>query len=33
LLAYCEEHGKACRPFSTFTDVEQAVASLLDAAL
>jgi len=33
LLAYCQEHGKACRPFDTFADVEQAVASLLDAAL
>jgi len=33
LLAYCEEHGKACRPFSTFADVERAVVSLLDAAL
>ena len=33
LLAYCQEHGKACRPFNTFADVEQAVASLLDPAL
>ncbi|MGD0127766.1 MAG: MtnX-like HAD-IB family phosphatase [Terriglobia bacterium] len=33
LLAYCQEHGKACRAFNTFADVEQAVASLLDAAL
>jgi 2,3-diketo-5-methylthio-1-phosphopentane phosphatase len=30
LLAYCQEHGKACRPFSTFADVEQAIARLMD---
>jgi 2,3-diketo-5-methylthio-1-phosphopentane phosphatase len=29
LLAYCQEHGKACRPFTTFADVEQAVALLM----
>jgi len=33
LLAYCQEHGKACHPFETFADVEQAVASLLGSAL
>ena len=33
LLAYCQEHGKACHPFQTFGDVEQALASLLDRAL
>ena len=33
LLAYCQEHGKACRPFDTFAEVEQAVAALLDSAL
>ena len=31
LLAYCQEHGKACRPFDTFAEVEQAVARLLPA--
>jgi len=30
LLAYCQEHGKACRPFSTFADVEQAIARLMN---
>ena len=30
LLAYCQEHGKACRRFTTFADVEQAVAVLID---
>ena len=29
LLAYCQEHGKAYRPFDTFADVEQAVAAML----
>jgi len=29
LLAYCQEHGKVCRPFSTFADVEQAVSGML----
>ena len=29
LLAYCKEHGKACHPFQTFGDVEEALASLL----
>ena len=29
LLAYCQEHGKACRPFKTFADVEQAVSAML----
>ena len=29
LLAYCREHDKACRPFDTFAEVEQAVARLL----
>jgi 2,3-diketo-5-methylthio-1-phosphopentane phosphatase len=29
LLAYCQEHGKACHPFATFADVEQAVAQLI----
>ena len=29
LLAYCQEHGKACHPFSTFADVERAVALLM----
>ena len=29
LLAYCLEHGKACRPFETFAEVEQAVALLI----
>jgi 2,3-diketo-5-methylthio-1-phosphopentane phosphatase len=33
LLAYCQEHGKACRPFDTFAEIEQAVAALLDCAL
>ena len=33
LLAYCQEHGKACRPFDTLADVQQGVASLLDGAL
>jgi 2,3-diketo-5-methylthio-1-phosphopentane phosphatase len=28
LLAYCQEHGKACHPFNTFAEVEQAVAAL-----
>jgi 2,3-diketo-5-methylthio-1-phosphopentane phosphatase len=32
LLAYCQERDKACHPFSTFADVEQAVAALLDTA-
>jgi len=30
LLAYCQERGKACRPYNTFADIEQAVAELLD---
>jgi len=29
LLAYCQEHGKACLSFNTFADVEQAVAAML----
>jgi 2,3-diketo-5-methylthio-1-phosphopentane phosphatase len=29
LLAYCQEHGKPCRPFDTFAEVEQAVAMLI----
>jgi 2,3-diketo-5-methylthio-1-phosphopentane phosphatase len=29
LLAYCQEHGKACHPFATFVDVEQAIAQLI----
>jgi 2,3-diketo-5-methylthio-1-phosphopentane phosphatase len=29
LLAYCREHGKACQPFETFADVEQAIAQLI----
>jgi 2,3-diketo-5-methylthio-1-phosphopentane phosphatase len=29
LLAYCREHAKACHPFHTFADVEQAVALLI----
>ena len=29
LLAYCQEHGKACHPFDTFAEVEQAVARLI----
>jgi 2,3-diketo-5-methylthio-1-phosphopentane phosphatase len=33
LLAYCREHGKACTPFDSFADVEQALAALLDRAL
>ena len=33
LLAYCQEHGKACQPFSTFADVEQAVSVMLGHAL
>jgi 2,3-diketo-5-methylthio-1-phosphopentane phosphatase len=31
LLSYCQEHGKACQPFNTFADVEQAVALLIDS--
>lgn len=31
LLAYCREHGVACRPFETFSDVQKEVAGLLDA--
>jgi 2,3-diketo-5-methylthio-1-phosphopentane phosphatase len=30
LLAYCREHGKACYPFQTFAEVEQAIARLMD---
>jgi len=30
LLAYCQEHGKACRPYSTFAEVEQAIAELIE---
>jgi 2,3-diketo-5-methylthio-1-phosphopentane phosphatase len=30
LLAYCREHGQACHPFDSFSDVERAVALLLD---
>jgi 2,3-diketo-5-methylthio-1-phosphopentane phosphatase len=29
LLAYCQEHGKACQPFDTFAEVEQALVRLL----
>jgi len=29
LLAYCQEHGKACHPFDTFAEVEQAIALLI----
>jgi len=29
LLAYCQEQGKACRPFDTFAEVEQAIARLI----
>jgi len=29
LLAYCREHGKECRPFDTFADVQQAVSQLI----
>jgi 2,3-diketo-5-methylthio-1-phosphopentane phosphatase len=29
LLAYCQEHGKACHPFDTFAEVEQAIALLM----
>jgi 2,3-diketo-5-methylthio-1-phosphopentane phosphatase len=29
LLAYCQEHAKACHPFDTFAEVEQAIARLL----
>jgi 2,3-diketo-5-methylthio-1-phosphopentane phosphatase len=29
LLAYCQEHGKACRRFDTFAEVEQAIAQLI----
>jgi len=29
LLAYCQEHGKACHPFDTFAEVEQAIARLI----
>jgi 2-hydroxy-3-keto-5-methylthiopentenyl-1-phosphate phosphatase len=29
LLAYCQEHGKACHPFITFGEVEQAIALLM----
>jgi 2,3-diketo-5-methylthio-1-phosphopentane phosphatase len=31
LLAYCQEHGKACFPFDTFAEVEQAIAALMEA--
>jgi 2,3-diketo-5-methylthio-1-phosphopentane phosphatase len=31
LLAYCQEHGKACRPFNTFAEVEKAIAALIEA--
>jgi 2,3-diketo-5-methylthio-1-phosphopentane phosphatase len=31
LLAYCQEHGKACQPFDSFAEVEQAIVRLLDA--
>ena len=30
LLSYCREHGKACHPFDSFAEVEQAIARLLD---
>jgi 2,3-diketo-5-methylthio-1-phosphopentane phosphatase len=30
LLAFCQEHGKACRPFETFAEVEQAIAELIE---
>jgi 2,3-diketo-5-methylthio-1-phosphopentane phosphatase len=29
LLAYCREHGKACHPFDSFAEVQQAVAQLI----
>jgi len=29
LFAYCQEHGKAYRPFSTFADIEQAVRGFI----
>ena len=29
LLAYCQEHGKACQPFDSFAEVEQAIAQLI----
>ena len=30
LLAYCREHGKACHPFDSFAEVEQAIALLIN---
>ena len=29
LLAFCQERGKACQPFDTFVEVEQALARLI----
>jgi 2-hydroxy-3-keto-5-methylthiopentenyl-1-phosphate phosphatase len=31
LLAYCREHGIACRPFETFGDVQKELAEFLEA--
>jgi 2-hydroxy-3-keto-5-methylthiopentenyl-1-phosphate phosphatase len=31
LLAYCREHGLACRPFETFGDVQKDLAEFLEA--
>lgn len=30
LLSYCREHGIPCQPFSTFQEIERAVAMLID---
>jgi 2-hydroxy-3-keto-5-methylthiopentenyl-1-phosphate phosphatase len=31
LLAYCHEHGVACRPFETFSEVQRELAEFLEA--
>ena len=31
LLAYCREHGLACRPFETFGDVQKELVEILEA--